>query len=62
MKKSLAILKTLICSAVSEKPFNHHIKNEKQGKIYDNTFKTNIENKQNKPPGPDHITSELILN
>ena len=30
---------------ISEKLFNHHIKNEKQGKTYDNTFKTNIENK-----------------
>ena len=30
---------------ISEKLFNHHVKNEKQGKTYGNTFKTNIENK-----------------
>ena len=32
-------------SYISEKLFNHHIKNEKQGKTSDNTFITNIENK-----------------
>ena len=29
----------------SEKLFNHHMENEKQGKTYDSTFKNNIQNK-----------------
>ena len=46
-------------SYISEKLFNHHIKNEKQGKTSDNTFITNIENKLKSVAQTDFILSNV---